>query len=104
MFRNRICGGEFQAIMNVIYLMISMTAGAAVSFLLARYYYGRMNGDLKIEVGKLTDLNFLILQRLEDAGLLKWNHDKKGNVVGLDLEFSDDPIDDEPEVEDKTIH
>ena len=104
MFRNRIFGGEFQAIMKVIYLMILMAAGAAVSFLLARYYYGRMNRDLKIEVDKLTDLNFLILQRLEDAGLLKWNHDKKGNVVGLDLEFSDDPIDDEPEAEDKTIH
>ncbi|MFC1579569.1 hypothetical protein ACFL4N_01505 [Thermodesulfobacteriota bacterium] len=90
--------------MNVIYLMISMAAGAAVSFLLARYYYGRMNSDLRIEVDKLTDLNFLILQRLEDAGLLKWNHDKKGNVVGLDLEFSDDATEDEPEVEDKIIH
>ena len=90
--------------MKVIYLMILMTAGAAVSFLLARYYYGRMNRDLKNEVDKLTDLNFLILQRLEDAGLLRWNHDKKGNVVGLDLEFSEDPIDDEPEVEDETIH
>lgn len=90
--------------MNIIYLAAAMTAGVAISFLIARYLYGRKNRSLKTEVDKLTDLNFLILQRLEDAGLLKWNHDKRGNVVGLDLDFTDEVIDDEPEIEDKTIH
>ncbi len=90
--------------MDIIYFMIAMTAGAVISFFFARYFYGRMNRGLKIEVDKLTDLNFLILQRLEDAGLLRWNHDRKGNVVGLDLDFSDEVVEDETEVEDKTIH
>lgn len=90
--------------MDIGYIIMAMTAAAAFAFFLARYLYGRENRQLRDEVNKLTDLNFLILQRLEDAGLLKWSHDSKRNILELDLEFSDDATEDEPEVEDKTIH
>ena len=85
-------------------MVFALMTGGAVTFVFTWYYHRRASRRLRIEVEKLTNLNFLILHRLEDAGLLKWSHDDKGDVVGLDFDLDDELVADEQEVEDKTIH
>ena len=90
--------------MEILFVVVALITGGAIAFVFTWYYHMRASRRLRIEVDKLTNLNFLILQRLEDAGLLKWSHDNKGNVTGLDLELDDEVITDEQEIGDKTIH
>jgi len=90
--------------MEIVFVIVALLTGGGVAFIFMWYYHRQTNRRLRIEVDKLTDINFLILQRLEDAGLLKWSHDNQGNVIGLDLDFEEDPIPEEQEVKDKTIH
>ena len=90
--------------MEILFVVAALITGGAIAFVFTWYYQGRANRRLKVEMDKLKNLNFLILERLENAGLLKWSHDKEGNLIGLDLDLDEDLTTDEQEVGDKTIH
>ena len=71
--------------MTIISLILGFILGAAVVFLVSRLHYDRARSKLKMEVTKLRDLNIKILRHMEDAGLIIWNRDSQGRIIGLDI-------------------
>ena len=90
--------------MVVIFLFMGLITGGIISFLITKYYYERAGKDLKKEVGKLRQLNIHVLRSMEEAGLIKWNRDSQGKIIGLDIKFTSASMAVEETSEGKTLH
>ncbi len=68
--------------------LISFFAGIIVAIVIAKHYYVRAARELKNEASELRRLNNLMLRGMEDAGLVEFNKDEKGNIKGLNLKIA----------------
>jgi len=74
------------AISNAVSTLFSLAVGSFVSFLVAKRYYLRAAADLRKEAGELRRLNGVILQSLENAGLVRYSRNQSGNITGFVIE------------------
>jgi hypothetical protein len=68
--------------------LVGVFIGGIITWLVTNYYYIRAAQDLKSEASELKRLNILMLRGMENAGLVKLNRDKEGNIVGFTIELS----------------
>jgi len=71
-------------VLNLVFLFV----GAAITFLVSRYYYKRASEDLMKKASKLIKKIDLILRAMEEAGAVEWNKDEQGNIIGIVLKLS----------------
>ena len=62
--------------------------GAAVTWLVSRFYYLRASEQLETEVTELMKPIKLVLHGLEEGGIVKWTKDSKGNPIAVTLQIS----------------
>ena len=67
--------------MTIILVLISIAVGALVTFLVARWYYDRASGDLQRESGELKDYTVMLINYLDDAGVVEVERDAQGSPV-----------------------
>ena len=90
--------------MEIIFLTIGLIVGSLIIFFVTNRHYERAHKDLKDEVIRLRQLNVRLLWSMEEAGLIKWNRDSRGNIIGLDIRSKSALTVTERTVENKTIH
>jgi len=90
--------------MEVIFLTIGLIVGGLMIFLFTNRHYEHAHRELKDEVIRLRQLNVRLLWNMEEAGLIKWNRDSQGNIIGLDIRSKSALTVTERTVENKTIH
>jgi hypothetical protein len=66
---------------TIILVLISIAVGALITFLIARWYYDRATGDLEREAGELKDYTVMLLNYLDDAGVIEVERDAQGSPV-----------------------
>jgi hypothetical protein len=62
---------------------LSVLVGAAITWLVSRYYYRRAARELDATARELTRLSDLIVQGLEGTGLVTWTRDAAGRPVSM---------------------
>jgi hypothetical protein len=67
--------------MTIISVLISIAVGALITFLVARWYFDRASGDLEREAGELKDYTVILLNYLDDAGVIEVERDAQGSPV-----------------------
>ena len=90
--------------MEIIFLSMGLIVGGLIIFFVAHRHYEHTHRDLKDEVYRLRQLNIRLLWSMEEAGLIKWNRDSHGNIIGLDIRSRSTFAVTERTVENKTIH
>ena len=68
---------------DILFNCISILAGALVTLVASRVYYGKASKELKHEAQKLRRLNVIMLRAMKEAGLAKFVRDSNGNIKGL---------------------
>jgi len=71
--------------MEIIFFGLGMLAGVIIAYFAVGLYYERTGRYLRNQVNKLRELNFRMLWKMEEAGLIKWERNSQGKIVGLDL-------------------
>ena len=61
--------------------LISMAVGGLITFLVTRWYYERASGDLEREAGELKDYTVMLINYLDEAGVIEVERDAHGNPV-----------------------
>jgi len=90
--------------MEVLFSTIGLIVGGLITFFVTNRHYERAHRELKDEVIRLRHLNIRLLWSMEEAGLIKWNRDSQGNIIGLDIRSNSALTVAERTVENKTIH
>jgi hypothetical protein len=68
-------------ITTIFLTLFSIAIGATVTFLVARWYYGRATGDLEREASELKDYTVMLLDYLDDARMIDVERDAHGDPV-----------------------
>jgi len=66
--------------------------GALITWLVARRYYVHAALDLESETTKIRKLLAIILQSLEDAGMVELNRNSSGQIIGMNYKLSVDSL------------
>ena len=90
--------------MEFIFFIMGLVAGGVISYFVVGLYYERTGRNLKDRVVKLQELNIRMLSKMEEAGLIKWNRDIRGHIVGMDIRSESEAKTTEEAVEDRTLH
>ena len=61
--------------------LISIAVGGLITFLVTRWYYARASGDLEREAGELKDYTVMLINYLDDAGVIEVERDAQGNPI-----------------------
>ncbi|MDX6501363.1 MAG: hypothetical protein QOG23_4623 [Blastocatellia bacterium] len=75
-------------LLNVLSNFVAVLLGALITWFFSRRYYTKATVDLVNEASKLRHLNTIMLNAMEDAGLVKLNRNEKGEIVGRIIEAS----------------
>lgn len=65
-----------------------MLAGIALGGLITWFYYKKSGDELAREAARLRHLSNIMLNAMEDAGLVKLNRGPSGEIVGRVVELS----------------
>jgi len=90
--------------MEVIFLIIGLITGGITTFFITKHHNESSKKDLKNEVAKLRELTIRILWSMEEAGLIQWNRDSKGNIIGLDIRWKSESMAAKRKTENRTLH
>ena len=90
--------------MEIIFLTMGLIVGGLIIFFVTHHHYEHVHREIKDEVFRLRQLNIRLLWSMEEAGLIKWNRDSQGNIVGLDIRSRSALKITERTYENKTIH
>ena len=90
--------------MEIIFLTMGLIVGGLIIFFVTNRHYEHAHRELKDEVFRLRQLNIRLLWSMEEAGLIKWNRDSQGNIIGLDIKSKSASTVTERAAENKTIH
>ena len=90
--------------MELVFLITGLMFGGIITFMFLYFYHERVKKNLKKESTKLRELNGRILWYMKDMGLIKWNRDSKGNIVGFDINEKTESIINEETLKNRTIH
>jgi hypothetical protein len=66
---------------TIILTLISIAVGGFITFLVTRWYYNRASGDLEREAGELKDYTVMLINYLDDAGVIEVERDVQGNPI-----------------------
>jgi len=77
---------------NAIWNIGSIAIGALITFLVTRRYYIRAALDLESETDKIRKLLGIILQSLEDSGMVELNRNTSGQIIGMNYKLSVDSL------------
>src|SRR6266851_2082141 len=75
-------------IFNVVISVMAVFVGAVITWYFSWRYYKKAGADLVKEAEKLLHLNNIMLNAMEDAGLVKLNRNEAGETVGRRVEVS----------------
>ena len=67
--------------MIIILTLISIVVGGSITFLVTRWYYARVSGDLEREANELKDYTVMLVNYLDDAGVIEVERDAQGNPI-----------------------
>ena len=90
--------------MEIVFFIMGLIAGGIITFFVAGFCYERAFKRLKNEIAKLRELNIRLLCKMEEAGLIQWNRDSQGHIVGLDIKLKSESEADDKTVDDRTLH
>lgn len=68
--------------------VIAVLVGAFITWYFSRRYYKKAGADLVKEAAELRHLSTIMLNAMEDAGLVKLNRNEAGEPVGRIVEMS----------------
>ncbi len=68
-------------VITIVSTLISLAVGGLITFLVTRWYYDRASGDLEREAGELKDYTVMLLNYLDDAGVIAVERDAQGSPV-----------------------
>jgi hypothetical protein len=66
---------------TIILTLFSIAVGGVVTFLVARWYYERATGNLEREASELKDYTVMLVDYLDDAGMIDVERDEHGDPV-----------------------
>ena len=66
---------------TIILTLISIAVGGVVTFLVARWYYERATVDLEREASELKDYTVMLVNYLDDAGMIDVERNEHGDPV-----------------------
>jgi hypothetical protein len=75
-------------ILNMVISVMAVLIGAVITWYFSWRYYKKAGAELVEEAKKLLHLNNIMLNAMEDAGLVKLNRNKAGETVGRMVEAS----------------
>ncbi len=90
--------------MEGFFLFAGSILGGVITFIVVNIYHERTGKKLKNENNKLRELNMRILRYMKDMGLIKWNRDNKGNIVGFDIKEKSESIIADETIKNRTLH
>ena len=90
--------------MEGFFIITGFILGGIVTFVVMNFYYERERKKHKIENDKLRDLNMRILSYMKEMGLISWNRDSKGNIIGFDIEELTESDIAEEGLKNRTLH
>ncbi len=73
-------------IFNVLISVVAVLVGAVITWYLSRRYYKKAGADLVKEAAELRHLSTIMLNAMEDGGLVKLNRSETGQIVGRRIE------------------
>jgi hypothetical protein len=66
---------------TIIVSLISIAVGGFITFLVIRWYYARASGELEREAGELKDYTVMLVNYLDDAGVIEVERDAHSNPI-----------------------
>tara|TARA_R110002074_G_scaffold365015_1_gene538628 strand:- start:13 stop:288 length:276 start_codon:yes stop_codon:yes gene_type:complete len=73
---------------SILLGLVGIIVGGIITFSVSKNYYERASADLMEETARLRKLNTLALKALEEGGLVRFNRNSSGEIVGLVYEVS----------------
>jgi hypothetical protein len=61
--------------------LIAIAVGGLITFLVTRWYYERASGDLEREASELKNYTVMLINYLDDAGVIEVERDARGDPV-----------------------
>ena len=90
--------------MEILLFIIGLAAGSVITCLIMGPYHKKARKQLFKKVAELQDLNYRMLRKMEEAGLIKWNRNRRGHIIGLEINSGSDRESTENDIEDRTLH
>ncbi len=90
--------------MEIFIFIIGLITGGIIAYFIVGFYYDRAGKTLHNQIVKLQELNFQMLRKMEEAGLIKWNRDIRGKITGLDIKSKLDTGKTVVKSSDRTLH
>lgn len=90
--------------MEIIFLIIGFAAGCIGTYSVMGLSYKKARKRLFKKVAELQDLNYRMLWKMEEAGLIKWNRNGKGHIIGLEVDSKPEAEGTEREGKDRILH
>jgi hypothetical protein len=66
---------------TIILSLISIAVGGFIAFFVTRWYYARASGALEREANELKDYTVMLVNYLDDAGVIEVERDAQGNPI-----------------------
>lgn len=90
--------------MEVLFFIIGFAGGCIVTYFITWISFKKARERLSKKVTQLQDLNYRMLWKMEEAGLIKWNRNGKGYIIGLELNSKPETESTEREGKDRILH
>ena len=90
--------------MEILFLVIGFAAGCIITYSIMGLSYKKTRKRLFKKVTELQDLNYRMLWKMEEAGLITWNRNGKGHIIGLEIESKPEAEPAEKEGKNRTLH
>lgn len=85
-------------------MVIGFAGGCIITYSITGLSYKKTRKRLFKKVTELQDLNYRMLWKMEEAGLIRWNRNGKGHVIGLEIESKPETDSTEKEGKDRILH
>ena len=66
---------------TIILTLISIAVGGFITFLVTRWHYTRAYGDLERQAGELKDYTVILINYLDEAGMIEVERDAHSNPI-----------------------
>jgi len=74
--------------LNLVFNLGGLFFGGLITWYFSRLYYKKSGDEMATEAARLRHLSTLMLNAMEDAGIVKLNRAQSGEIVGRVVELS----------------